>query len=218
MMTDDYELRFLNGTLHAMRGETREAMQCFEACHRLAPDAADPLIQLLDCCLGDVDRDRQDRLAGLLLAGWPNHPDALRTISRMHEMRGEPKAALRLLESGSIELGPQSNAYPDYLRLLLGAGRWADAAREAGRTNRSHSMWAPQAHLTLVLAHLHLGHEQQALAALEGFDVEEFAVLVDFWFERLGRATVRAATAALLREAVAAHPDNSRVKRLADRA
>jgi hypothetical protein len=216
-MTDDYELLFRQATLSSLQGELAEAIEGFEACRRLRPQAVDPVIPLLDCYRSTGDMARANELAGELRRRWPTDGGALLAVARLKEEEGNAAEALAIVRSGSVDLGPRGNAYPDYLRLLIENGRWEETAVGSSFALEGESVWWPDALLARALAQLHFGESELARETLERFDPTEYAELIDFWRDRLHRTGALASVTQLLADATASAPACERLAALRDR-
>lgn len=186
----------------ALRGEFEGAAAAFERSRDLDPDAVEPALNLFEAYQSLNRSEEAEALAAELLRRWPTDQSARVAVARFNEWRGACAEALALLRSPGIDVGANSPAYPDYLRLLLADGRFEEAVLEARRGR--DSLYRPDALLTMAIGQLKLGEADLASKTLALLDLDEYAELLKEWGERLSRSKIAEQIAPVVKRAAAA--------------
>lgn len=210
----DYELEMREAALLAMRGDVPSAIEKYQRCRHEWPDRFEPALQLLDLFTSEQRFDEADVVASEIVRRWPRDPDAAHALSRLRELQGRPVEALALLRGSGARLFPDSNAYPDYLRLLLANSRYDEAVIEADLGLERPVLWRPMALLAKIIALVQQGRGGETLPLFEELDVDDFADLVDDWAAHLKRAGVLGRIQENLERTAAAAPAHARLASL----
>ncbi len=214
---NDYEQEMRQAMVQAMRGDLAGAIAAYERCRAARPNDLEPVLQLVDLLPRAGRAAEADPLADEMLARWPTDPAVPLAVARLREELGRPEEALSHLLGNRLDLYPEGNAYPDYLRLLVANGLFAEAAIEAQQGLVRETLWRPHALLAAAIAKAHLGDVAAVRAALDQLDVGDFGDLIDQWVDRLTRGNAIEPVRAALRRARDAAPDHARLAELARR-
>jgi tetratricopeptide (TPR) repeat protein len=174
-MASHERVEYMRGVKLALRGDLDGAISSFETCLRLDPDALDPALNLLEAYQDAGRWADAESLADQLIRRWSDREPALVAVARLRQRQGRPEEGLALLRHPKVRITTESFAYPVYLRLLLGAGRFDEALREAER-GLSSTVFSAHARLARGEALSHIGRHEEALRMLQELDAQEFGL------------------------------------------
>lgn len=205
------DAEYLAGLKLALKGDWEGATAAFERSRGRHDDVLAPALNLLD---GYQRLGRMDEAAALaeeVLKRWPDEHHALLAVARLRERQGRPNEALELMRHAAVNSGPDSIAYPTYLRLLIENRRWDEAAIEARWAFQQPSSWIAPAQLTQILTLFHAGEHQRALGILEQLNVAEYISLLDDWATCMHAAGAIEEVRQLLTDAMRVAPNNGKL-------
>jgi tetratricopeptide (TPR) repeat protein len=210
----DARFEYLQGTAAMLRGAPDEAIAAFRRSLALDDNLIEARVNLLDAYQAAGKLAEADAEAEELLRRRPEDQAVLTAVAGLREQEGRMDDALALMRSPFVNLSPASNAYPSYLRMLVGAQHWEEASLESRWAFKMDTLWRPQALLAAGLALLHFHDYPLARERLAQLDVANFSALIDDWARRFARSGALPKLRALLDESVAAAPGDASLEEL----
>jgi tetratricopeptide (TPR) repeat protein len=206
------EAELHRGELAALAGDWDTAIAAFQRSVTLDPTLGIARLSLFEVLVSaDREAEAEAMVDELLRIGGADQ-SVLVEIAGLRERQGRYDDAIALMRRPHVDLGLGSFAYPDYLRILVGAGHWEEAAIEARWAFQAPTLWIETARLARILALLALREYPLARDSLATFDATEYAGIVEDWARQFERSGAIGAIRRILDEASTALPDDATLR------
>ncbi len=210
--TAEYEFR--RGTIAALADDWDTALAAFRNSLALDPSLVDAKLHIFDVLVSSSRDAEADAMVSDLLRDHGRDQSFLVAIADLRERQGRYDEALELIGSRYVDPRPTSSAYPVYLRILIGAQRWDQAALDTHPAWKTSTLWRSYAQLARVISLLSFREYALACEVLAGFDALELAGLVCDWADQYKRSGAIEAIRKVLTEGADALPENATLRTL----